>query len=260
MRITKKVFTDLTVFMVGLGVCVGIFFPFFIMIFNVPKEIVLRPVFFAACIGAGIVLAMMNIFLARKIVGSRIQQLSQKMKHVEEILLNSDHNTDHKNCTADSCQIKVDSEDELGESAASFNNLIKTLSEVLEAQSSLQLFSGMLTSHLELDSLANQALRNLVKITQTNGGAILIENNGEFSLKAFHAIQNEKSLESNALILDALKTHERYIVKLPRDIVLDGEVPPEIGPKTELVKPGFLKQYRRSPVARAGGLLNCYEV
>jgi len=250
MRITKRVFTDLTIYMICLGVCVGIFFPFFVLLFSVPKTIAMRPSFFAACIGAGIVLALMNILLARNVVGNRIRQMSQKMKHVEGILSNAETHADYENCTAENCMIPVDSEDELGEGAESFNRLITTLSEVLEKQESLQGFSVMLTSHLELHTLANQALRNLVSITQCAGGAVLIENNGEFKLEASLAIKNEEELITNALVLHVLETRKRYIVRLPEGFVMDGLLS-EYPPQEIIIEPIIYKQVLRGVIVLA---------
>ncbi len=53
MRITKKVFTDLGIWMVGLGLMIGIVFPWFVTILGVPRSIAFKPGFFAACLGAG---------------------------------------------------------------------------------------------------------------------------------------------------------------------------------------------------------------
>ncbi len=250
MRITKKVFTDLTIYMIFLGVCVGLCFPFFMVLFEVPKAIVLKPSFFAACIGAGILLALMNIWLARRVVGNRMRQLSQKMKHVEGILSKAQANSEYCKCTAENCLITVDSEDELGESAESFNQLITTLSEVLEAQESLQCFSQVLTSHLELDTLANQALRNLAEITQANGGAVLVENNGELTLAAALAMKNARSLATNALVLNVLQTRERYLIRLPENFVLDGLIA-EYSPKEIVIEPIVYKQVLRGVIVLA---------
>lgn len=126
--------------MVSLGVLIGVIFPFFCIVLGVPKEIALTPVYFTACILAGIILGALNIFLAKKTVGSRIRQLSQKMKYVEGILVNKKKGISEEKCTPDRCSIMVDSEDEFGESAESFNTLINTLSEVMETQAEIQLF------------------------------------------------------------------------------------------------------------------------
>ncbi len=241
MRLTKKIFTDLAIFMILLGVFVGVLFPFFVALFKVPGSIVFQPAFFGACIGAGILLAVMNIALARKTVGTRIKQLSSKMKHVEGILSAMGHEQGCDTCTPETCRIEVDSEDELGESAESFNRLITTLSGVLKAQSSLQQFSEMLTSHLELEVLANSTLQSLIENTHTSGGAILIENSGEFTAVATLAMKNEKLLETNALVLHTMKTHERYIVQYPTDIVMDGLVV-DYRPQSLIIEPIIYKQ------------------
>jgi len=251
MRITKKIFTDLAIFMGLLGVVVGVIFPFFIALFHVPQEIVFQPAFFAACIGAGIFLAVLNIGLARKIVGSRIKHLSQKMKHVEGILSDIGHDPECEMCTPETCRIDVDSEDELGESAESFNRLITTLSGVLEAQNRLQRFSEMLTSHLELSVLTNKTLQSLICDTDASGGAILIENNGEFTVNASLSMKNEKMLETNPLVLHTMKTKSRFIVRYPEEVVLDGIII-DYRPQELIVEPVVYKQVLLGVIILAG--------
>ena len=251
MRITKKIFTDLAIFMGLLGVVVGVIFPFFIALFHVPQEIVFQPAFFAACIGAGIFLAVLNIGLARKIVGSRIKHLSQKMKHVEGILSDIGHDPECEMCTPETCRIDVDSEDELGESAESFNRLITTLSGVLEAQNRLQRFSEMLTSHLELSVLTNKTLQSLICDTDASGGAILIEINGEFTVNASLSMKNEKMLETNPLVLHTMKTKSRFIVRYPEEVVLDGIII-DYRPQELIVEPVVYKQVLLGVIILAG--------
>lgn len=251
MRITKKVFTDLAIYMILLGVIVGVVFPFFVMLFGVPRAIVCQPLFFAACIGAGILLAAMNIALARRTVGVRVRQLSKEMKHVEGILSTIGHENGCETCTPDTCQIPVDSEDELGESAESFNRLIRTLSAVLKQQNGMQQFSEMLTSHLELEVLAGRTLESLLQSTQASGGAVLIESNGEFSAVASLAVHDLKKLETNELLLHVMKTRERYIVEYPADIVMDGAVV-DYHPAALLIEPLVYKQVLLGIIVLAG--------
>jgi hypothetical protein len=97
-------------------------------------------------------------------------------------------------CNPETCAVVVDSEDELGESAESFNRLVKTLSEVLHAQSDRLSFSEMLTSHLELEVLASDMLRHMVKAVQASGGAILTEHGGELTVTATQAMKKETRL------------------------------------------------------------------
>ena len=58
MRITKKTFNDLAIFMILLGIGVGIIFPFFCLDLGVPRDIALTPIYFVSCILAGIILAI----------------------------------------------------------------------------------------------------------------------------------------------------------------------------------------------------------
>ncbi|NTW70917.1 MAG: GGDEF domain-containing protein [Eubacteriaceae bacterium] len=236
MKITKKIFNDLAIYMICFGVLIGSVFPFFCIILGVPKEIVLTPVYFISCILAGIILGSVNIFLARKTVGSRIKQLSQKMKHVENILINKKNGIRGEECTPDNCLIKFDSEDELGESADSFNSLILTLTELLETHNEIQLFSEMLTSHLELEMLSHEALNHLVKNTNSNGGAILIEKSGELIVEAIDAIKDGAALENNERILKTMKTLERQLIKFPDEVKMDG-ILVDFHPKELLIEP-----------------------
>jgi len=240
MRITKKVFYDLAIFMILLGTAIGIAFPFFCLALDVPGEIALTPSFFIACILAGVILASLNIGLARKIVGSRITLLSWKMKHIETILANRREGISEEECGPDNCMIDVDSEDELGESANSFNSLVTALSEVLELNSEIQLFSKMLTSHLEIDVLSHEALNQLIKNTGAIGGAILIEKSGELTVKAAVAIREPGLLEKNERLLDTMKTHERQIISFPADIIINGVIV-DFQPKELLVEPILYK-------------------
>ena len=75
-RLTKKVFTDLAIWMTGLGLLMGVVFPFFVMAFGVPSTYVLSAKFFFATIGAGLVVGATNHFLSRAVVGSRLRFMS----------------------------------------------------------------------------------------------------------------------------------------------------------------------------------------
>jgi len=62
-RLTKKVF--LGIWMTGLGLLMGIVFPFFVMTFGVPSGYVLSARCLAATIGAGLVVGATNQLLSR---------------------------------------------------------------------------------------------------------------------------------------------------------------------------------------------------
>ena len=74
-RITRKVFHDLAIWKVGFGLCIGLAFPFFVMMLGVPRDDALTPVFFAACLGAGALAGVVNYVMARRVVGVRLRVL-----------------------------------------------------------------------------------------------------------------------------------------------------------------------------------------
>ena len=241
MRITKKIFNDLAIYMILLGVAVGFVFPFFVMAFGVSASTAMQPVFFAACIAAGMLLAILNIALARKVVGSRIKMLSKQMKHVEGFLADRDDASNRMECTPENCAITVDSEDELGESAESFNSLIRTLSLVLGKQTDLQLLSEMLSTHLELETLAYETLQRLIHTLHASGGLILTEKNGELFVATSFAVNDVQSITENALVKHTARTFERQLIQYPADIVLDGVIT-DYQPREMIIEPILYKQ------------------
>src|SRR3954465_14364578 len=51
-RLTSRVFWDMAIYMVGLGLAVGVIFPPFAILLGVPDTITARPVFRTACLMA----------------------------------------------------------------------------------------------------------------------------------------------------------------------------------------------------------------
>ena len=236
MRITNKIFNDLAIYMVLLGIGIGLAFPFFCLALGVPSQVALTPTFFLSCIVAGILLSFLNITLARKTVGSRIGLVSGKMKQIERLLKDKRDGISEDGCESEDCMITVDSEDELGECARSFNSLVMTLSEVLELNSEIQRFSEMLTSHLEIDALSREALNQLILNTGAVGGALLIEKSGELALKAAVSIREPELLEENRRLLSMMNSYDRQVIRLPADVIMDAVIA-DFRPQELIVEP-----------------------
>ena len=78
MRITRKVFTDLAIWQVGFGLCIGAVFPFFVMALGVSQDTALTPVFFAACLLAGVTAGIINQFISHRVVAARLRTLAEQ--------------------------------------------------------------------------------------------------------------------------------------------------------------------------------------
>lgn len=81
-RLTRRAFTDLGLWMLALGITVGVVFPFVLAPMGIPRALTLHAPFFAITVLAGLVLAATNYLLARWVVGIRVQALSRQMRHV----------------------------------------------------------------------------------------------------------------------------------------------------------------------------------
>ncbi len=221
-RLTRKVFTDLLIWMVGLGLLMGVIFPFFVVLMGIPSQLVLTPWFFAACMAAGLIVGGLNIYLARTVVGQRLHLLAERMRHVADNLQVVAGGSDLSRCQADECLLTVDSDDEIGESARSFNHLVQTLASSLKTETAVRMFTEMLASHLDLNDLTERALQQLLEHTGADAGAILIEADGEITIAAAHGIQAPKAVIASDHVRYALRTEKRRRVQLPEDVMVDG--------------------------------------
>lgn len=240
-RITKKVFTDLSIFMIGLGLLIGIVFPFFVSWVGIPSEYVFKPWFFVACITAGIVVGAINISLARAVVGSRLKLLGDRMQYVTKNLKAIKSGQENVTCDAEHCQIKVDSEDEIGHSTAAFNSLVETLFQSIETENSLTTFSQLLGSQLALHDLTEKALQQFMLHTGSTAGAVLIENEGTLQVTVSQGIKNVTSLIESDHVKSVLRSERRIQISLPDDVQLEG-VLTDFRPSEVIVEPILYKE------------------
>ncbi len=224
LRITKRVFTDLTLYMTGFGILIGIGFPFFLQLLGVPSSLVMTVWFFLVCIIAGLIVGAVNILLARSVVGSRLRELVKRMRYISGHLEKDEHEDIIKNCKPDECLLKVDSEDLLGESASSYNILVQSLFASIKSELMVREFTSMLSLRLELGDLAQSVLPALLSDTGTEAGAVIMEREGEFVVVASHRINGTEKLCEGDILSQAMKSKKRTLIALPKDLVVQGSV------------------------------------
>ncbi|GAA2724236.1 putative bifunctional diguanylate cyclase/phosphodiesterase [Cellulomonas aerilata] len=125
LRLTRRVFWDLAVYMVGLGLLVGAVFPLFAVAMGIDAREARHPGFVAACLAAGFLVGAANHALSRAVVGRRLAVLSAHLNAVAGTVAQAFRTGDWTGSR--SGRIPVDSDDELGETARAFNRLIDTL-------------------------------------------------------------------------------------------------------------------------------------
>lgn len=238
MRITKKVFYDLAIFMISFGIVMGIVFPFFVFAMGIPGELVLKPSFFIYCILAGITVGFINILLARSVVGKKLILIAHRMRTIESELASNKYGA--KNDNIADFLIDDDSEDEIGEVSDAYNNLVRSLSKSLQIENTVKSFNEMLSSTLDLEALARQALHQLIIHMAANGGAIFVEKSGELVLVSSESIREPEPIAESDIVWRALKTNQRQHVYLPEDIKVEG-VLTDYFPREIVVEPILYK-------------------
>ena len=217
-RLTRSVFDDLAIWMIGVGVIIGAIFPPMLVVLGVPDEIVLTPFFFGICLLAGIVVGGVNIRLMRVVVMPRLRALVDGMRMIESVVENATYTGDWTDCDPEGCQLPVDSDDVIGESASAFNRLIRVLQHSHQVEERVAEFSKTMTSQLELGPLCNGALSGFISATSATAGAIVTDIGGELSVLASFGIVETESLCENDHVRLALRTQEPVYVELPEGL------------------------------------------
>lgn len=232
MRLTRKVFTDLALYMMAFGLSIGLVFPFFVTILGVPKQYAITASFFMACVSAGLVAGIVNYFLARKIVGNRLKTLSrvgQRMRSLADNMRSGHHEmgsdlSKHENIASTSsicgdfeCQIEVDSDDEFGESAKAFNVLVETLGKTITTERAARSFTNLLTTHLDIEPLTIEAINKLIFYTESVGGLLALVEQGQLKKAASHGIVEADTVLKSSYVSRAIKDNSVQMLRIPDD-------------------------------------------
>lgn len=220
-RLTPKVFTDLAIWMVGFGVAIGLVFPPFMTVLGVAESDVFNPLFYTASIVAGLFAAGANYVLVRLVIKPRLKLLSERMRKVEGALRASVYENRFSARDQEKCQIHVDSQDEIGESARAFNGLVDTLRRSREVEHAAQDFARALSSDLDLESLGDRALSLILQYLDVEAGGVYVEREGRLEMVANHGIVNGESLGRSSFLERAMRTDEGATIHLPLDVELD---------------------------------------
>lgn len=239
MRITKKVFNDLAIFMIAFGVFIGVLFPIFTLVIGIPSEYITDYIFIVSCILAGLMVGLVNIILARSIVGRRLRILSSKMKYVNDNL-QSETREDPEECLQ-RCLIPIDSEDEIGETADSFNKLVKSFLTTLRSESSLREFTEIFTNELDIKKLSDKALKHMIEFTGSSAGMIIIDQGGLLEVVSSHLIKNPESVTEMEVVHKSFSNNERVIFGFTEDVKIEAGLL-DFYPKSILVEPISYKE------------------
>ncbi|MCP4809719.1 MAG: GGDEF domain-containing protein, partial [Proteobacteria bacterium] len=232
MRLTRRVFVDLVVYMIGFGLAIGVVFPFFVLLLGVSSEVALTPSFFAACLGAGVVAGLSNFALARAVVGGRLRILSNVGERMRALASSvrvvdpdaAEVETDGPvlDCSAHDCFVEIDSDDEFGRSADAFIQLVRALGHSLQTEAAVRTFTDLLSSQLALDALATGALDRLLVDTKAEAGALLVEREGKLELASSRGLMEASDLGKNERVREISARGRSELIRSPEGVRVDG--------------------------------------
>lgn len=223
-RLTSRVLLDLRIWMMGFGLLIGVAFPFAVVPLGVPWDVAIRPVFFLATILAGLLVGAINTALVQLVVGVRLQTLAAGMRRVELAMREAAATGDWSSCDPASCRVPVDSTDELGEAADSFNHLVESLAASHRVTDGISAVGEALAAHLELAPLADSALHELTKRTGIDGAALLVVNAGRVELIGALGIRDASALAESDAVQTVIKSQEPRVLHLPPEFTMTGTV------------------------------------
>ncbi|HEX8497091.1 MAG TPA: diguanylate cyclase, partial [Actinomycetales bacterium] len=143
-RLTRRVFWDLAIYMVCLGLLVGVVFPPFAIVLGVDPSQAHRPAFVIACLVAGFLVAAMNYGLSRVVVGRRLAVLSARLQMVADAIAGAGF-SGQWSTTSGTSRIQADSDDALGDTARAFNSLLDALAAGEHSRSLVHNSSDIIT-------------------------------------------------------------------------------------------------------------------
>lgn len=221
-RITKKVFSDLGIFMIAFGILIGLLFPVFVFLLGVPKHTAFRFSFWFACMSAGILAGGFNFWIARSVVASRIQLMNDKMKKIEHTLQTCSFANHQFECIDDKCFLPVDSQDFIGENARTFNALLHALQQSFLLHRDHRMLTEILNSYLELGELAQKTLEEILRFTTATAGLLAYDASGELAIAANIGILKTETVLKNPIIKKVFHSGHWMMLDLPTELQVDG--------------------------------------
>ncbi len=235
-RFTESVFADLRYWMIGLGVGVGLVFPFFLLLIGVPAALALRWTTFLGTLAAGAAVGWLNHRLATRVVRAELQIVVGRMREVEEGVREASFSRDWRACNAEHCAVPVTSDDEIGHTAEAFNALLHEVVHAHKMEAASSELTETLSTKLEVEALCRAAIELVLEQTGATAGCVLVREETELTVAANHGLSDVSRLPESDHVRRALDTQQVQIVRIPRDIALEGVVT-QFKPRQVLVVP-----------------------
>jgi len=221
---SRNVFRALAWGMVTMGIVMGAIYPVMALQMGVSKGLAFSPGFVTTTLAAGLIVGGLNFMLASKIVRPRLQQLTARMRKVRLAMEQATFTGDWSACDPSVCRLHEQGEDELGDVANSYNALLQALHEAHVVEMRIQSFNNTLSSQLDLSDLCEQALTLLLEHAHADGGAIILERQGEWTIPTSLGLVNPEEILQSPALRAVQEQGEQKHIKLPPNVKVDAVV------------------------------------
>lgn len=235
-RITKSIFVDQFILMQGVGVLIGLSFPYFLVWHGFPEQQVMHWDFFIVTQIAGQMVGLVSFILISTVIRPHLKLLSHKMQEIAQGLEDKEFDSQAARCDEGLCQIEVVSSDEIGISAQAYNQMLHALIQAHEVERVFNQFTKVMSENLDVNVLADETLALLIQSTNFDGGAILVSEKGELKLVSSIGILNSDSLVEHDVIIKCVHSGKPSRIELPKNIDLDG-VLAQFNPSEVFIEP-----------------------
>lgn len=224
-RLTGSLLRDLSIWMVALGVAVGLLFPLLAIALGIVGSHADNGALFATSLCAGLSVGALSYVLVRATVGHRLRGVTAQMDAVGRQLNEANATGDWSQFDLGRQLLVVDSDDELGETAIAYNRLLEELHSAHALEAAVGDVFRALSSHLEIATLAQEALEQIVSHVDAESGAIFIIVEREPRVAAFHGMIDVERLAESPELVALLGDAERdpaALARMTRTIAVDG--------------------------------------
>lgn len=250
MRRLQNTFLQLAVRMIGFGLLIGIIFPFFMLLLGVPRNIAFGNLFLASCVIAGVLVGFVNIVLTGVTVKRKLTTLTGKMQEVKGSVITISENGRIGDCNPEHCSIPVETDDEFGQSAQAFNELIASFASSLRMLDDIKTFTAIFSSQLDLHALSEYALERVMQGTLADAGALLLEQDGEIVVLHSFGIREAQALSHDAHVLRAFSKGEAFSISHPEEIIVESTLT-QFHPREVIIEPVKFKNVPISAILLA---------
>ncbi|HUY55203.1 MAG TPA: GGDEF domain-containing protein [Candidatus Nanopelagicaceae bacterium] len=204
-----------------LGLLGGALIPPLALLLGVSAAQALRPLFFGACLAAGLVVGAAGWLLGRQMIGRRVSRLAASTAWAAQVLAPAANSGEGAGSFPQECRLPVDSADQFGALARSLNDLIGDLVELHAVRDQLSTLAKVLLEQPGLEQLAESGLDQIRRSVGAPAGAIFLLQDGTLRKAASYGFIEPDRIAESELLATCLNSPEATVVPQPDEMNVD---------------------------------------